>query len=194
MDRSTRRWVTGVLVLLLFGGVIAIRAVTEPDNDFHFSIMGDRTGGPAPQIYGRVWREVDMLHPDFVINVGDTIDGRRDEVAQAQWDALRPVLRRYQHYPLYFTPGNHDVWSDFSEQVYEKETGRAICYSFNYQEAHFTVLDNSRTADLSQEQLQFLEDLHRDFEHANHRHLTDPPLDPRALIFPHEYYLGQWRT
>jgi predicted phosphodiesterase len=142
---------------LLFGGLIAIRAVTEPKNDFRFSIIGDRTGGAQSEIYGRVWREVDMLHPDFVINVGDTIEGGRDTAAPNQWQELRPVWERYSHYPLYFTPGNHDVFSDTSRQIYEKETGRPVNYSFNYQDAHFTVLDNSRTNDLSEDQIRFLE-------------------------------------
>jgi predicted phosphodiesterase len=145
-----------ILAVALLGGVVALRAVTEPKNDFRFSIVGDRTGGPQPQIYGRVWREIDMLHPDFVINVGDTIQGGEEKLAEAQWLELRPLFQRYNHYPLYFTPGNHDVFSDTSRQLYEKQTGRPVQYSFNYQDAHFTVLDNAQTTDLSQAQLDFL--------------------------------------
>ena len=158
MDRATRRWITGSLALLMAGSLIAIGAITESSNDFHFSIMGDRTGGATPQIWGRVWREVDLLHPDFIINVGDSIEGTSDETVQAQWDELRVVYNRYRDYPLYFTPGNHDVWSDFSEQVYEKETGRPVSYGFDYQDAHFTVLDTSRTSELNKDQMQFLEE------------------------------------
>jgi predicted phosphodiesterase len=146
-----------VLVVFLFGGLVVTRALTEPKNDFRFSILGDRTGGAQPQIYGRVWREVDMLHPDFVINVGDTIQGGKDATAPTEWQELRPLWQRYNHYPLYFTPGNHDVFSDTSRALYEKETGRPSFYSFNYQDAHFTVLDNSRTSDLSADQIEFLE-------------------------------------
>ncbi len=150
-------WLPAVLVVFLFGGLVVTRALTEPKNDFRFSILGDRTGGPQPQIYGRVWREVDMLHPDFVINVGDTIQGGKDATAPAEWQELRPLWQRYSHYPLYFTPGNHDVFSDTSRALYEKESGRPSFYSFNYQDAHFTVLDNSRTNDLSADQIEFLE-------------------------------------
>jgi len=156
MTLTTRRRLSAVAVSLLFAGVIGIRAVTEPNNDFRFSILGDRTGGAQPQIYGRVWREVDLLHPDFVINVGDTIEGGNDARVQIEWDELRPLWERYRHYPLYFTPGNHDIFSETSRSVYEKETGRPAFYSFNYQDAHFTVLDNSRTTDLSEEQIEFL--------------------------------------
>jgi predicted phosphodiesterase len=158
MTTRDRRWIVTTSVLALFGGVIGIRAVTEPKNDFRFSIMGDRTGSATPEIYGRVWREIDLLHPDFVINVGDTIQGGKDELAQSQWDDLRPVWERYQHYPLYFTPGNHDIWNDVSRELYSKETKRPNYYSFNYQDAHFTVLDNSRTMELSDDQIKFLEE------------------------------------
>ncbi len=150
-----------VLAMALLGGVVVTRAVTEPKNDFRFSILGDRTGGATAEIYGRVWREIDLLHPDFVVNVGDTIQGGNDEKAPSEWNELRPLWARYSHYPHYFTPGNHDVWSEVSRQIYERESGRASQYSFNYQDAHFVVLDNSRTPDLSQEQLDFLE---RDLE------------------------------
>jgi Icc protein len=155
-----RRRRTQIGVLLAFAGVIAIHALTGPRNDFRFSIMGDRTGGATPEIYGRVWREIDLLHPDFVINVGDTIEGHDEARAEAQWQELRPLWERYKHYPLYFTPGNHDIWSDESRALYQQQTGRLTCYSFNYQDAHFTVLDNSRTQDLSEDQIRFLrEDL-----------------------------------
>lgn len=153
----TRRWLATTFVLVVFAGVIGIRAVTEPKNDFRFSVIGDRTGGAQPEIYGRVWREIDMLHPDFAINVGDTIQGHRDEQAEAQWRDLYPIWERYNHYPLYFTPGNHDIWNDMSLSLYRKETKRPAFYSFNYQESHFTVLDNSRTTTLENDQIRFLE-------------------------------------
>ncbi len=158
MKARRRKLLVSGLVVAVFGGVIVTRAVTEPKNDFRFSILGDRTGGATAEIYGRIWREVDLLHPDFVINVGDTIQGGKDFQAQAEWRDLRPVWERYRHYPLYFTPGNHDIWSESSRRVYAEETGRKPYYSFNYQDAHFTVLDNSQTQDLSGEQLRFLEE------------------------------------
>lgn len=157
MKSQQRGRLATALVVLVFGGVIVTRAVTEPKNDFRFSILGDRTGGAQPEIYGRIWREVDLLHPDFVINVGDTIQGGRDADLDAQWSELRPLFQRYSHYPLYFTPGNHDVFNDTSKALYEKESKRPTFYSFDYQEAHFTVLDNSRTNDLTEDQIKFLE-------------------------------------
>ncbi len=146
-----------VLVPALLLTIALLPAVTEPKNDFRFSILGDRTGSTQPGIYGRVWREVDLLHPDFVITVGDTIQGGTDAAAAKEWRELRPFFAQYNQYPLYFTPGNHDVFSATSQLLYEKETGRPVQYGFNYQDAHFTVLDNSRSLELSAGQLEFLE-------------------------------------
>jgi 3',5'-cyclic AMP phosphodiesterase CpdA len=145
------------LALLFLGGLGGLVAFPEPGNDFRFSILGDRTGAATPQVYERVWREVDLLHPDFVINVGDVIQGQDDERAESEWWEVERLWTRYP-YPRYFTPGNHDIWSRGSQQLYEKATGRPPSYSFSYQEAHFTVLDTSRTRSLSDQQLKFLEE------------------------------------
>jgi Icc protein len=144
------------LVFAVFCGLIPWVARPAPANHFRFSIIGDRTGEAQPGVYERVWREVDQLHPDFVINVGDVIQGGNDATAGQEWQTVREVWRHYS-YPLYFTPGNHDIWSEESEKLYEKYTGRPPFYSFNYRGAHFTILDNSRTENLSEGQMKFLE-------------------------------------
>ncbi len=140
-------------------------APPRPQNEFHFSILGDRTGGSRPEVYERVWREIALLGPRFVINVGDTIQGGNDAQAAWEWAEAARVWERYKQFPLYLVPGNHDIWSDASRQLFEKITGRPPFYSFDYQNAHFTVLDNTRLRELSEPQLRFLEEdlrRHRD--------------------------------
>ena len=180
MTKVRRAWIVNAVVLITFAA-IGLRAVEEPKNDFRFAVIGDRTGGAQPQIYGRVWREVDLMHPEFVVNVGDTIQGAEDALAESQWMELRPVWARYSHYPLYFTPGNHDVWSDFSRDLYEKESNRQTHYSFNYEDAHFTILDTSTTRRLEDEQLDFLE---KDLEAHQDK-------SPKFVIFHHPYWIQE---
>jgi hypothetical protein len=179
MPQRKHSWFASALALLLLSAGFAIRGFTEATNDFHFAIVGDRTGSAEAQIFGRVWHEVDLLHPDFVLNVGDTIQGGDDAKAEQQWEELRPFWQRYKHYPLYFTPGNHDIWSSFSRQLYERESGRPAFYSFHFQQMHFTVLDNSRSQELSPEQLQFLED---DLRANAGRH-------PKLVVFHRPYWI-----
>jgi 3',5'-cyclic AMP phosphodiesterase CpdA len=158
MSKNRKHLIASLAAVLVLAAAFASGGFTQQVNDFHFSLIGDRTGGAEPQIFGRVWYEVDLLHPDLIVTVGDTIEGGNDTRAVQEWTDLRPVWKRYSHYPIYFTAGNHDIWSGESRRLYEQETGRPAFYSFNYQNMHITILDNTRTRDLSEEQLQFLEE------------------------------------
>ena len=169
-------WLLACVAVL--AGFAGVRAWSEPRNDFRFCILGDRTGDAQAGVYESVWRDVDLAHPDFVINVGDTIQGGNDVTARAEWDALRPLWERY-NYPQHFTPGNHDIWSAESRTIYEKATGRPAHYSFDFENAHFTVLDNSQTEDLSDDQMEFLaSDL------AAHK-----DRDPKFVLFHKPFWL-----
>ena len=181
--RTRHRWLVSLLVLGAFA-LLALHAVDQPKNNFRFAVIGDRTGGAQPQIYGRVWREVDLLHPDFVLNVGDTIQGREDATALDQWKELRPIWARYNHYPLYFTPGNHDVWSKYSRQLFERESGSKSHYSFDFQDAHFTVLDTAIPRDLNKEQIEFLK---QDLE-------ANRDKGPKFVIFHHPFWIARFEA
>ena len=139
---------------------------------FTFAIVGDRTGEAQAGIYEQVWREIDRLRPSFAINVGDTIQGAHDATARQEWAAIKPAL--LHRFPFYLVPGNHDIWSSASEKVWRQVTHHEPNYSFDFKGAHFTVLDNSRSDQLSADQLQFLE-----------RDLTQHAAQPLKLVFFH---------
>lgn len=178
MRTPSKIWLVHGLLIAGFAA-LGLQALDEPKNNFRFAIIGDRTGGAQPQIYGRVWREVDLLHPDFVLNVGDTIQGGDDAEASAEWRSMRPIWERYKHYPLYFTPGNHDVWSDASRRLYEQESGRPSHYSFDYEDAHITVLDTARSRTLLPEEMEFLR---ADLE-------ANKDKGPKVIVFHHPYWI-----
>ncbi len=158
MQRLLRTAACLGLLIPLLAALLVWGAPAGPENDFYFSILGDRSGGTNPEAYERVWREIALLGPKFIINVGDTIMGGNDSQAAWQWVEVARVWERYKQFPLYLVVGNHDVWSESSRELFRKVTGRPLQYSFDYQTAHFTVLDNSRARELGQEQLRFLED------------------------------------
>lgn len=181
MRKPRHKAAISALILSLFIAAFAVHAVPEPKNDYHLALLGDRTGGAEPQVYGRVWREIDLLHPDFVLNVGDTIEGGKDDATvEKQWSEFQSIWKRYKHYPLYFTAGNHDIWSPLSEKIYIRETKFQPNYGFNYQDTHFTVLDNSRTDALSEDQLRFLT---QDLEANRNR-------NPKFVVFHRPYWIA----
>jgi 3',5'-cyclic AMP phosphodiesterase CpdA len=67
------------------------------------------------------------------------------------------IVAPYRRFPLYLAPGNHDIWSRASEQVFRKFSGRDPHFSFDHGPVHVTVLDNSRTEGLAAAELRFLE-------------------------------------
>ena len=96
--------------------------------------------------------------PAFLVGVGDTIQGLRDETAESEWQEAERLLAPYRNYPFYLAPGNHDVWSERSAALFSRYTGHPLHYSFDYANAHFTILDNSRSDRFSAEELAFLEE------------------------------------
>lgn len=139
---------------------LLVAAAPSPERSsskFQFVILGDRTGGAVPGVYEQAWREAARDHPAFVITVGDTIEGGSDLTMDSEWQAIIHELAPYRRYRIFFTPGNHDVWSLASAQAFEKYTKRPLHYSFDYRQAHFTILDNSRTDSLPAEELAYLQ-------------------------------------
>lgn len=132
------------------------RQAAEENIRFQFAILGDRTGEAVPGVYEQAWREADGDHPDFAITVGDTIQGGNDRSAEAEWQSAQRMIPPDHRYPIFFVPGNHDIWSAVSARLYERHTQRPLHYSFNFKQAHFTILNNSQTAGLSAAEVEFL--------------------------------------
>jgi Icc protein len=151
-----RRHCTAISTALLLTLLLCTGAAPQPDS-FRFAILGDRTGEPQPGVFEHVWKEVAAESPAFVISVGDTIEGLNDASAEAEWREVFRVLKPFDRFPLYLVPGNHDIWSAESKRLFEKYATHPVHYSFDYGQAHFTILDNSQSDDLPPQELAFLE-------------------------------------
>ncbi len=112
---------------------------------YRLAILGDRTGGHEPGVYPSIIEEIELLKPDIVVTVGDQIEGYGDdmEAMSAEWDTLLGMLDAIEA-PVYLTAGNHDIWCDDSEALYRNRTGFDPYYSFDFEQTHFVILDNSR--------------------------------------------------
>ena len=79
--------------------------------EFQFVIIGDRTGGAnVEETFKLAIDQLNLLQPEFVINVGDTIEGYSDDKAElnAEWDEVDAMLAELDM-PFFRVPGNHDI-------------------------------------------------------------------------------------
>jgi Icc protein len=143
-----------IATLLVF---LAPLPAAPPADSFRFVILGDRTGESQRGVYEQVLKAAAGENPAFILTVGDTIEGQDDATTEKEWQDITRVLSPYRRFPFYLAAGNHDIWSGLSEQLFRKYAEHAPHYSFDYKQAHFTVLDNSRSEQFSAEEIAFLE-------------------------------------
>jgi predicted phosphodiesterase len=134
-----------------------LTAAAQESKSFRFAVIGDRTGEAQQGVYEEVWKELAAENPAFVLSAGDTIEGTSDATVDGQWQEIERFLSSWKRFPLYLAAGNHDIWSTTSERVFTKYSGHAPHYSFDYAQVHFSVLDNSRSDELSAAELSFLD-------------------------------------
>ena len=114
----------------------------DPD-EFQFVIIGDRTGGANAQgTFEIAMDQINLLQPEFVINVGDVIEGYSDNKAElhAEWDEVDGMLKKLEM-PFFRTAGNHDIANDTAKQVWLERHG-ATYYHFVYRNVLFLVVDS----------------------------------------------------
>jgi hypothetical protein len=72
----------------------------------------------------------------------------------------------------------------------EIQGGQRLCFVQGESTTLLAIFNNEPIA----RQLDYLDKLHRHFEGANRPTLLARPVEVDKLIFPHQYFLGEWRT
>lgn len=166
----------------------------EREGPFRFVVLGDnRSGKPIvqPEVYRTNIREINLLDPDFVVIVGDLILGYVQRgfgragvteamgdaaLIRAEWDEFDRVTGKFTM-PYYLVVGNHDVWDEQSQAIYQERYGD-LYYSFDHRGSHFVVLDCEGTGQRGQIAGAQLEWLKRDLETHREAH--------HVFVFLHE--------
>jgi hypothetical protein len=118
-------------------------AFQNDPEEFQFVVIGDRTGGANQQeTFKLAIGQLNLLRPEFVINVGDNIEGYSDDKAElnAEWQEIDDLLNELKM-PFFRTPGNHDIANDTAAEVWTNRYG-ATYYHFRYQDVLFLVLNS----------------------------------------------------
>ncbi|MEX0938824.1 MAG: metallophosphoesterase [Pirellulales bacterium] len=132
-------------------------------NRFQIAIVTDRTGGHRPGIWMKAVDRLNLLRPEFVVSVGDLIEGYttdRDEI-ETQWNEFLGFIDKMEM-KFFFVSGNHDVTNPVMHEIWREHFGRAW-YSFDYKGVHFVCLcSEDPTSKIGEEQLAWVtEDLEK---------------------------------
>jgi hypothetical protein len=117
------------------------RLNNDPD-EFQFAIVSDRTGSHRPLVFSRAIERLNLLQPEFVLSVGDLIEGgnrKTDERIEAEWQEFDGYVKRLQM-PFFYVPGNHDVGGKNTDALWQKRFGRRH-YHFVYRNVLFLCLN-----------------------------------------------------
>jgi hypothetical protein len=119
------------------------------DEQFQFAIVTDRTGGHRPGIFPIGIKKLNLLQPEFVMSVGDLIEGYTTDTAQlnAEWREFKSFIEPLEA-PFFYVPGNHDITNKVMEEKWKELFGVSY-YHFVYNDVLFLCLnseDNLRGA------------------------------------------------
>ncbi len=128
--------------------------------DFQFAIVSDRCGGHRPGIFPLAMKKLNLLQPEFVICVGDLIEGYTEDpkamdAMRAEVDAMIAELEM----PFFRVAGNHDMSNAAMAKNWEEHYGKPW-YHFVYDNTLFLVVcseDGGQHIHLSDEQLKYID-------------------------------------
>lgn len=108
---------------------------------FRFAVIGDRTGLQRPGVFEAAVERLGWLQPEFVVGVGDLIEGYSENTAELEreWRDAHALIDRLPM-PFFLTVGNHDVGNAAMLDDWLRRHGRTY-YHFLYGNALFLVLN-----------------------------------------------------
>ena len=122
---------------------------------FTFAVHSDLTGGEREGVYAVAIEQLRLLRPEFIISVGDLIEGDDVEsVIDQQWDSFDARAGRAKA-RVFYVAGNHDRTGALMQAIWDRRLGPGY-YHFRYKDVLFLVLD---TEDNSPERMREIHEM-----------------------------------
>ncbi len=111
------------------------------DSSFTFAIISDLNGGERDGIFKVAVEQINLLRPEFILSVGDLVDGGTEDVSEMkkQYDSFDERVNKAKA-PFFHVGGNHDLTSASMRKYWDERYGRKY-YHFIYQNVLFLLLD-----------------------------------------------------
>jgi len=133
----------------------------KTDSSFQFAIISDLTGGYRKGIFPMAVPKIKSLYPEFVMSVGDLIEGYVEDSAQILrwWNQFDGWVNELES-PFFYVPGNHDLSNSMMTTYWKKRYGRTY-YHFIYQNILFLVLntEDGKPSHISKTQVNYFKDV-----------------------------------
>ena len=115
--------------------------LSENDSTIRFAIMADRTGGMRKGVFEKYVDYVNLLQPDFVISVGDMVEGYTDIIDEynkqcLEFDSILSKLNTR----FYHVPGNHDLSNDILRDEWKRKFWETY-YHFIFKNTLFLIVN-----------------------------------------------------
>lgn len=116
--------------------------VNKKEGSFQFAIATDRTGGHRPGIFPDAIHKLNLLQPEFVMSVGDLIEGYTEDEARIdqEWEEFTGFIDKLEA-PFFYLPGNHDYINPVMARKWKERFGRDY-YHFVYEDVLFLCLNS----------------------------------------------------
>lgn len=179
-----------------------------PEN-FQFAIVADRTGIHRGEIFEKALTKVALLGPQFVMSVGDLIEGNTEDEQEIdrQWDEIQGWVGKLRM-PFFYVPGNHDLSNPVQEHKWAKRFGRTY-YHFVYRGVLFCCLntEDGKPGAISDAQIKYFEQvladntgvrwticiLHRPMWAGKPEEITEwTKFEPLLQGRPYTVFAGHW--
>lgn len=110
-----------------------------------FVVLGDRCGIAIPGVFEKALELTKQLNPDFILSVGDLIEGywANEEDAHAEWLQMEGLIETLE-LPFFFTPGNHDYGNEVMVKVWRARKGFEY-YAFRYNNNLYVIINSEET-------------------------------------------------
>ncbi len=129
----------------------------DDTSKLQFAVISDVWGGNRPGVFEDAIDKLGLLQPQFVISVGDLINGQTYDsiLVDKQWNEFNRKVQGLSM-PFFYVPGNHDIGNAWMEKEWKRRFGRAYYY-FVYKNTLFLCVNtqDGGSSGIDEEQIEY---------------------------------------